>query len=324
MPSDRQGFKEYCLRNLGAPVLEINVDDDQIEDRIDEAIEHWRLYHPEGIEKMYLKHQIKASVLNLQEPIADTFIVSKKVTGLTSGATAFVTFQSDKRSSGTELLVYRVNGDFAAGETILYDDGNGVTITATLALTNHVVLGEVDLKYIELPDYIYGVVRVLPFAGTQTSKSMFDIQYQLRLNDLYDLASTSLIYYKMVMSHLSMLDLELNGKPQIRFNRMMGRLQLDINWDADVIPGDYVVIDCYRALDPSTWSRVWNEPWLKHYTTALIKRQWATNLKKFSGLQLPGGVSLDGQALYQEAMQEMKELEDELMTKSAPLDFYMG
>lgn len=319
----REEFKEYCLRNLGSPVLEINVDDDQIEDRIDEALEYWRIYHPDGIERMYLKHQIKASVLNLQESIADTFPVNGKIVGLTSGAKANVTFQSDKRSSGTELLVENVNGEFLAEETISYTDGN-ITITATLAEEDHIVLGETDLKYIELPEYIYGVTRILPFAGTQTSKSMFDIQYQLRLNDLYDLASTSIIYYKSVMSHLSLLDLELNGKPQIRFNRMIGRLYLDINWRADVIPGDYIVIDCYRALDPSVWYRVWSEPWLKHYATALIKRQWATNLKKFSGMQLPGGVVLDGQSLYQEAIGEMKELEDELLSKSAPLDWFLG
>jgi hypothetical protein len=128
----------------------------------------------------------------------------------------------------------------------------------------------------------------------------------------------------MIMSHLSLLDMELNGKPMIRFNRMQGRLFLDINWQTDITPGEYVVIECYRALNPAEFTKMWNEPWLKKYTEALFKKQWGTNLKKFVGLQLPGGVSLDGQGLYSEAMGEIKDLEDELMNRSAPLEFFMG
>lgn len=319
--ASRDQLKQYALRALGAPVLEINVDDDQLEDRIDEALEYWRQYHNEGIEKVYLKHQINASVLNLQESVAETFPLNGIVVGETSGATARVIEQSNKKSTGTELIVRYVTGVFVSGETITVQDGD---VSATLTNTNFFVPGETELKYIQLPDIVYGVTRLLPFAGTQTSKSMFDIQYQLRLNDLYDLASTSIIYYKQVMGHLALLDLELNGRPMFRFNRMQSRLYPDINWDADIVPGNYVVLECYRALDPSTFSRVWNEAWLKHYTTALFKRQWGINLKKFSGVQLPGGVSLDGQALYDEAVGEIKELEDDLQTKSAPLEFFMG
>lgn len=322
MPTTRDGLKQYALRALGAPVLEINVDDDQLEDRIDEALEYWRLYHSEGIEKVYLKHQIRASKLNLTTAIADTFPLGTFVVGLTSGAKAKCAIQTDKKSSGTELLVRYVEGAFVAGETI--QTTNGVTVTATLAAVNPMVLGEADLKYIELSDWVYGVTRMLPFAGTQTSKSMFDIQYQLRLNDLYDLTSTSIIYYKQVMSHLSLLDLELNGKPMFRFNRMQGRLYPDINWDADVAVGDYVVLECYRALNPADFTKVWNEQWLKHYVTALFKRQWGVNLKKFAGLQLPGGVTMDGQGLYDEAISEIKDLENDLMTKSSPLEFFLG
>ena len=320
MASTRQEFADYCLRSLGAPLLEINIDDSQLEDRIDEAIEYWRLYHHEGVEKVYLKQKLNASKLIITTNNGGSFSVNDIVTGQTSGAKARVIIQSDGVvSTGNTIVVWNIQGTFVNGETI----SNG-TITATLAPTNAVVLGEFDLKYIQLPDSVYGVTRLLPFAGTQTSKSMFDIQYQLRLNDLYDLTSTSIIYYKMVMGHLSLLDMELNGKPTIDFNRLQGRVYPRINWSSDVTPGDYVVVECYRAMDPTTFTRVWNEPWLKHYATALIKRQWASNLKKFAGIQLPGGVSLDGQALYDEAIQEIKELEDELLNKAAPLEFFMG
>ena len=126
------------------------------------------------------------------------------------------------------------------------------------------------------------------------------------------------------MQHISLLNLELNGYPLYRFNRMMGRLSLDINWDAALAMGDFVLVECYRALDPTTFSKVWNEPWFRHYVTALFKRQWATNIKKFQGIQLPGGVTIDGDKLYAEAITEIKELEDEMLNKSAPLEFFLG
>jgi hypothetical protein len=126
------------------------------------------------------------------------------------------------------------------------------------------------------------------------------------------------------MSHLAMLDLELNGHILYRFNRLTNRLYLDINWNTDVILGDYIIVQAYRAADPAQYAKVWNEAWLKHYVTALFKKQWGTNLKKFSGIQLPGGVTLDGDKLYDEAISEIKDLEDELQNKSAPLDFFLG
>lgn len=241
----RQGLIDYCRRALGEPVVEINIDDQQVEDRVDEAIEYFRQYHYDGIEKVYLKHLV------------------------------------------TE------------------DD--------------------VAQKSIPINDLIYGVTRVFPIAsGTSTSKSIFDLQYQLRLNDLYDLTSTSVIYYSMVMSHLALLNLTLNGHPLYRFNRLTNRLYIDENWEENIVPGSYVLVECYRALDPETVPKMYGNSWLKHYTTALIKKQWAVNIKKFQGLQLPGGVTLDGDKLYQEAVEEIKDLEDGLMNKSAPLEFMLG
>ena len=241
----RQGLIEYCLRALGEPVVEINVDDQQVEDRVDEAIEYFRLYHYEGIEKIFMKHQITAD--------------------------------------------------------------------------------DIDKKSIPVPDLVYGVVRTFPVAsGTSTSKSIFDLQYQLRLNDLYDLTSTSIVYYQMAMNHLALLDLTLNGHPQCRFNRLNGRLYIEASWMDEMQIGNYILVEAYRVLDPTEAPKMYNEPWLKHYTTALIKKQWATNIKKFSGLQLPGGVTIDGDRLYQEATQEIKDLEDDLTNKAAPLSFFMG
>jgi len=243
--TSRQGLKEYCLRELGAPVLEINVDDDQLEDRIDEALEYWREYHYDGIEKMYMKHLV------------------------------------------TEQ--------------------------------------DVTNRYIPVNDLIYGVTRVFPIvSNTTSSKSIFDLQYQLRLNDLYDLTSTSIVYYKTVMGHLALLDNVLNGSVMYRFNRIQNRLHIDMDWGMEVKAGQFILVEAYRVLDPNEFGKVFNNAWLKNYTAALFKKQWGTNLKKFQGLQLPGGVSIDGDSMYKEAVEEMKELQDDLQNKSAPLEFFMG
>jgi hypothetical protein len=316
--STRSGLKDYALRSLGAPVLEINVDDDQIEDRIDEALDYWKLYHYEGVEQIYLKQQIRASEIVLTTSVAANFHLAERITGATSGATAEVCQESSRTSSGTLLLVRNISGTFTAGEAI-----TGAN-SGTNATTSTITLREYDNRYIEVPDYVWGVTKILSAGQASSSKNIFDLQYQLRLNDLYDLTSTSLIYYKTVMSHLALLDLELNGHQGFRFNRLNGRLYLDANWATDFILGDYIIVQSYRAMDPTTWSKVYNEPWLKHYVTALFKKQWATNIKKFSGIQLPGGVTLDGDKLYDEATTEIKELEDDLQNKSAPLDFFMG
>jgi hypothetical protein len=318
--NSRETLKQYALRALGAPVLEINVDEDQLEDRLDEALEYWRNYHPDGTEQIYMKQLIRASEMTLTTASAENFVLAELVTGGTSGATAEVVRETSRVSAGTLLLVKKVVGTFVAGETIT---GAASGQTAVLG-TTPVTLREYDLKYIDIPDLVYGVTKILSIGQASSSKNIFDLQYQLRLNDLYDLTSTSIIYYKTVMGQLALLDHELNGHQLFRFNRRMSRLYLDLNWESDVILGDYIIVQAYRALDPAQFSKVWNEAWLKHYITALFKKQWATNIKKFSGIQLPGGVTLDGDKLYDEATSEIKELEDELMSKSAPLDFFIG
>lgn len=322
--SSREQLKQYALRSLGAPVVEINVDDDQLEDRIEEALSYWHLYHYDGIEKVYLKCLIKPSKITINEANAASYSYNTTLTckNASNVTVCQVTISSDPQTAGTnnELLVTFNNKD----QVDLVNTITSITDGTTTSTVDTFEVGEMDKRYIEIPDYVYGVVRVLPFAGTNTSRSLFDIQYQLRLHDLYDLTSTSIIYYKVVMGHLAMLDMQLNGKPMFRFNRMNGRLYVDTNWEANIRVGDFLVVECYRALDPTVFTKVWNEPWLKHYVTALFKRQWATNMKKFSNILLPGGVRLNGAELYLEAMNEIVALENDLMNKASPLEFFMG
>lgn len=320
--NSREGLKQYCLRALGAPVIEINVDDSQLEDRIDEALEYWRQYHPEGIEQMYMKQMITASSITLTTADAGNFSEGEIVTGLTSGAIATLTSELTRTSTGSTLIVYKIVGDFVAGETVTGDTSGATVVLAASPVSK----GVFDNQYIDVPDLVYGITNILPIGNTYSnSQNLFNnIQYQMRLNSFQDLSSISMVYYTTAMSYLDLVNFELNRTPTIRFNRLQNRLYLDINWATEVHIGQYVVAQCYRVLDPEQYTRVWSESWLKHYVTAGFKRQWGINGKKFQGMLLPGGVSLDFQGLYDEAIGEIKDLEDDLMNKSAPLSWFMG
>jgi hypothetical protein len=184
----------------------------------------------------------------------------------------------------------------------------------------------VDKQYFDLDDSIIGVVRVLPFSQVNTGQSyMWDIRYQLRLNDMFDLLSTSLIYYQQVKAHLGLIDMLLVGSKSFRFQRHQNRLFLDMSWNTDVSVGEYVIVECYKILDPNMWTDVYNDRFLKRYSTALIKRQWGENLKKFEGIQMPGGVTLNGQKIFDEALAEIEVLENEMQTSYVePPRFMVG
>ncbi len=314
-PTTRAEFKTYCLRRLGFPVIEINVDDDQVDDRIDDALAFFNDYHFDGTEKIYMKHRITAE--------------------------------------------------------------------------------DINRRWIYCPDAVTFVTNVFPFDDSNSSINMFDLRYQLRLHDLYDFTSVSYVSYEITMQHIRSLQLLFSGTPQFRFNRHLNRLFLDIDWDRDLLEGEYVIIECYRKLVPDTItltgtvtanissntltgygtifdqevlendfitigseskqirninspsqitlvgpisanvnnvtatlsgiSDVWNDRFLKKYATALIKRQWGNNLKKFSGIAMPGGVTLNGKEIYDEAEAEIKEIEEDMFNfNSLPSEIFTG
>jgi hypothetical protein len=313
--STRQQFKDYCLRRLGWPVIEINVDDDQVDDRIDDALAFWRDYHYDGTEKLFMKHQITQA--------------------------------------------------------------------------------DIDRQWIHCPDAVQFVTGIFPFDQSNASINMFDLRYQLRLHDLYDFTSVSYVSYEITMQHLRTLNLLFSGTPQFRFNRRQNRILLDIDWTRDVQPGNWVIVECYRVLQPETvtltgtvtgspssntitgygtkfdqeiapfdfitigteskqvgniesptsltligpptlthnnsaiqiegTTDVWNDRFLKQLATAKIKQQWGNNLKKFEGIQMPGGVTLNGQKIYDEAVEEIKEMEEQIYQMgSLPSEIFTG
>ena len=314
-PSTRQGLIDYCLRELGHPVLEINVDDDQLEDRIDEALQFYREFHFDAVELVYLKEQITASQIQIGSINATSFIIGEIITGQSSGATTTV----HGNISSNRLFVKDTNGTFTPGETITTGSSN---ITTTLT---SITLGNYDNRYLELNDLVTSVIRVLPFSSRTRGIDLFDIRYQILLNDLYSITSTDIIYYSQVKTQLNLINDLLVGQKPVRFNRHQNKLEIDMSWSTDVAVGEYMIVEAYRILDPNTYTDVYNDYYLKKYATALIKKQWGNNLKKFEGVQLPGGVTLNGQTIYNEAVEELEQLKEEVKTTyQLPVDFFVG
>lgn len=275
-PSTRQELVDYCLRRLGAPVLEINVDDDQIDDLVDDAIQYFQERHFDGVERMYLKYKITQDDLDRGR--------AKNETGVGIVTT---TASSSIPGYGTTSFNF-------------YETSN----------------------YIQVPDSVIGVEKVFKFDTSSISGGMFSIKYQLFLNDLYYFNSVELLQYAMTKTYLEDIDFLLTTDKQVRFNKRQDRLYLDIDWGSES-KDNWIVLDCYRALDPASFSQVYNDSFLKKYLTALIKRQWGQNLIKFNGVKLPGGIELNGRQLYDDAERELEDIKSRMTLEYElpPYDF---
>jgi len=244
LPTNRQQFKDYCLRKLGAPVIEINVDNDQVEDRIDEALRYFWDYHFDGADKIYFKYQVQPQ--------------------------------------------------------------------------------DIINRYVTMPENIIGVVNLFEIGQALNTNNLFNIRYQIALNDLYTLTSVSMVPYYMAMQHVQFLEQMLVGKQPLRYNRHMNRCYIDMDWSI-INPGDYLIIEAYQIIDPDQFPRCWGDRWLARYAECLIKEQWGQNLKKFEGMQMPGGLKFNGQKIYDEAVTEKAALEKEMIyTYSLPVTDFIG
>ena len=288
--STRQELIDYCLRQLGAPVLEVNVDDDQIDDLIDDAIQmfHERIF--DGVEKMFLKYKITQDDIDrgLGVDVAGT------TTGI--GGTSGIGIHT------TGVTTSMVNTGIATYGNRTYDFYE-------------------NSNYIQVPDSVIGIEKVFKFDTSTVSGGMFNIKYQLFLNDLYHFGSVELLQYAMTKSYLEDIDFLLTTDKQIRFNKRQDRMYLDIDWGAQNA-GNFLIIDCYRALDPDSFTQVYNDSFVKKYLTALIKRQWGQNLIKFRGVKLPGGIELNGREIYDDAQRELDQLKQVMLLENElpPLD----
>lgn len=250
-PASRSELKDYCLRRLGFPVIDINVDDDQLEDRIDDALSKYREFHYDGVEECYLAHKVTAA-----------------------------------------------------------DQTN---------------------RYITVSDNIIGITRLLPVTGSSISSqgtsgfNIFDINYQIRLNDFYNLLSSSYTYYVIAREHLAMLDLIVTGEIPIDFNKKTRRVNINMDWGGRLKVNDYIVFEAFRIVDPEIYTKVYSDPWLKSYTTALFKHQWGNNLTKYANYTLPGGLVVNGEKIYNDAVLEIEKLEEQLRdTYESPPTMFVG
>ena len=318
-PNSRQTFSDYCLRSLGAPVIEINVDEDQIDDRIDEALQFYQFYHADSIEKFYLKHKVTNSSLTLTASVAGNFSKGETITGGTSGAKATI-----KTASGNKITYNALDDSnvvFAANETIT---GDTTSATATISSISK---GDIENGFIPLTDAITDVVRVMPIRDSVSSSDMFDIRYQIHLNDIHSVGFMgNLTEYVMSQQFLSLLDLVIDSdEKHISFDRHKNQLRVDMDWNEEVDEDAFLVIECYRIIDPDTFTDVYNDYFLKRYATALIKRQWGQNLLKFEGMVMPGGVTFNGRQLYDDAVAELELLVEEArLNWEQPIDFMTG
>ena len=275
-PATRQQLIDYCLRRLGAPVLEINIDDDQIDDLVDDALQYFGERHFDGVERMYLKYQITQGDIDRGR--------AKNTDGV-----GIVTTTATSVNTGS--------GSFTSS---FYETSN----------------------FIQIPDSVTGIEKIFKFDTSSISGGMFSLKYQLFLNDMYNFNSVELLQYAMVKSYLEDIDFLLTTDKQVRFNKRQDRLYLDIDWGAQSA-GNFMVIDCYRALDPTSFTQVFNDSFLKRYLTALIKRQWGQNLSKFRGVKLPGGIELNGGEILQQAEQELSDIKSRMSMEYElpPYDF---
>tara|TARA_B100000424_G_scaffold259716_1_gene242853 strand:- start:92 stop:946 length:855 start_codon:yes stop_codon:yes gene_type:complete len=268
-PNTRQGLIDYGKRQLGAPVLEINVAEEQYDDLIDDAIQMFHNRHMDGVEKMYLKHKITENFTNtVQASGTDGAVSSLGITTTTASATV---------------------------------TGIGATTFSF----------EETQNFIQIPDAVIGVEKVWKVDSRAIASNMFNLTYQIFLNEIYYFSSMELLSYTQTKRYLEDIDFILHPDKQIRFNRRQNRLYIDSDYSS-MKEDDYLIIECYRTLDPNEYTKVYNDPFLKRYFTALLKKQWGMNLIKYQGVKLPGGVELNGRQIYDDGVAEITALEEKM------------
>ena len=276
-PSSRSTLIDYCKRQLGAPLLEINIADEQTEDLLDDAIQYFQERHFNGVIQTFLKYKVRQVDID--------------------------------RARGR-------GGDNAVGIVT-------TTTSTTIVGVSTEFSFEEDSNYLQMPNSVIGVNKLFHFDGANTvTNNMFSVKYQLFLNDLYYFNSVELLQFAMTKTYLEDIDFLLTTEKQIRFNQRQDRLYLDIDWNSQSLD-TFIVIDCFRALDPEEYKQVYNDPFVKRYFVELMKKQWGMNLIKFRGTKLPGGIELNGREIYDDGVREIEELRSRMMMdyETPPLDF---
>ncbi len=274
-PASRTDLINYCKRQLGAPVLEINIADEQVDDLVDDALQYFHERHFDGVIQTFLKYKITQDDIDRG------------------------------RGKGSDNPVGIVT----------------TTATSTVGISSTFSFEE-NSNFLQIPPAVLGINKIFRFDGSNTvTNNMFSVKYQLFLNDVYTFSSTEILSYAMTKRYLEDLDFALGTEKHIRFNKRQDRLYLDFDWGA-ATKDDYLIIDCYRLIDPNDFTRVYNDSFLKKYLTALMKRQWGQNLIKFQGVKLPGGIELNGRQIYDDAEKDLEIIREQMSNtyELPPLD----
>jgi hypothetical protein len=309
LPETRQQLIDWCLKKLGAPVLEINLDDLQIEDRVDEAIAYFNDYHFDGVERLYIKHIITASCVKLDVPATSNDW--KKNDVLVGNISQGEVYVYDISSDLLYIRFKKKTGELIPGETAT-NQRTGETVTLSSLATDFMV-GDIDRGYLNLHERIIGVIDIkAPESSTIGGAigGMFDFQYQWSLNNMFNLASTDLVTYDIYKRYISLWEFMFRGMKGLRFNRVTNKLYIDVqNWN---LIDQFIILEVLYTLDPNDYKKVYSNEFVREYCYSLIKLQWGNNLKKYNNIALPGGVTLNGQAIYDEAKEEIKELRERI------------
>ncbi len=274
-PASRTDLINYCKRQLGAPVLEINIADEQVDDLVDDALQYFHERHFDGVVQTFLKYKITQDDIDRG------------------------------RGKGSNNPVGIVT----------------TTATSTVGISSTFSFEE-NSNFLQIPPAVLGINKIFRFDGSNTvTNNMFSVKYQLFLNDVYTFSSTEILSYAMTKRYLEDIDFALGTEKHIRFNKRQDRLYLDFDWGA-ASKDDYLIIDCYRLIDPNDFTRVYNDSFLKKYLTALMKRQWGQNLIKFQGVKLPGGIELNGRQIYDDAEKDLEIIREQMSNtyELPPLD----
>jgi hypothetical protein len=344
IPVTRGTFKAFVLRTLGDGVLQINVSDAQVEDRIDQALYKYQQFHMDAVVKTYVAHEITGTLMTFTGPVT-SFANNEQLLGETSNASgtcvlsnpqghanAIVMFTTSKAAPtdsqppipGVDLTL---GGHFVDGEVVRgLHSGFSATIATSDNTFTAILKGDMDNKYVTLDPSIIAITRIFaPFDSRFSADILFDPQSQFNMSLMSNFTSTSIIPYFIGRSYQQLLNDTFRGRPGTRFERHQGRVYVDVNWFSTFFPGQFLIVEGMQTIDPDAFPLIWSDRWLQDYTTSLIKKQWGMNLKKYNGIALPGGVTLDGKTMFDEAIVEIKALEDDLDTKfQLPIDFMVG
>lgn len=316
--TSRAGLIDYCLRKLGFPVVSINVDDDQVEDRIDDALQFFQDYHYDATQKTYISHRVSA------QDIANRYIDMAQLSGTANtivGSNVVVGLGTTNFASELVAGISQVQIGSETKTVSSIGNNNQMMMDSVYANSNDYA----PITSIDEANSIIGVTKILSIGTSVSNVNMFDLRYQMRLNDLYDFTSTSYVNYVLTQQHIRTLDMLFTGENPIRYNRHQNRLYIDFKWGEDVQENEFLLIESWKILDPEGYTQVYDDIFLKRYATALIKRQWGANLSKFSGIKLPGDVVFNGQAIFETASAEIEKIEDEIQSRfEEPARFIIG